>query len=202
MRKISFSPMLLLVILSHVLITGSFASLWTFCFALLHEAGHLLAMLLFHDRISQIRFRSFGICIETQSAVDVDYEQEIVIALAGPLMNGIVSLICSVLYLFWQQSDTLFLFCLLNLVLCIINLLPLYPLDGGRVLFFSLLHRLDPFRAEKCMRALMLISVPIMLLFSLGLLWVSGFNASLLLIALYLLIFVSGWSQLGRGGKM
>ncbi len=201
MKKISFSPMLLLVVISHILITGSFMSLWTLGFALLHEVGHLLMMLLFHDRIARIRFQSFGICIEAQNAMDVDYEQEILIALAGPLVNGVVSLVCSALYLFWRQSDLLYLFCLVNLALCIVNLLPLYPLDGGRVLFFAMLHRMELNRAECCMRGIMLLSVPIMCLASVGLFLVSGFNLSLVAIALYLMLFISGWSLLGRGGK-
>ena len=159
-------------------------------------------MTVFHHRVSRIRFRSFGICIEVQNAVDVDYEKEVIIALAGPLTNGIISLICSGLYLFGGAGDTTFLFCLLNLALCIFNLLPIYPLDGGRVLYFAMLHRMDMDRAEKCMRSFMLITLPIMLLFSIGLFWVSEFNASLLSVVVYLLVFLSGWSQLGRAGKI
>ena len=69
-------------------------SLW-FCLLLsacfLHELGHLLAMLLFHQKIRSVAVRGVGIVITPVPAYDA-YWKDIVIWLAGPAANFVAGL--------------------------------------------------------------------------------------------------------------
>ena len=92
------------------------------CAAALHEAGHL-AMLLW------LRQPVHSLCLGLQGAVlrtgPLRYRDELLAAAAGPAMN---------LALLLAFSRTLPRFALVNFCLLAYNLLPFYPLDGGRLL--------------------------------------------------------------------
>ena len=98
-------------------------SFWPFLSAILaHEAGHLFMLVLFRVPVHRLRLSVGGAVIET---VKTTYQQEVLIALAGPAMN---------LLLLATTSRYLPIFALVNLCLLLYNLLPFYPLDGGRML--------------------------------------------------------------------
>lgn len=101
---------------------GLFLQLFLVC--LLHECGHLLALRLFHRKIQQIRFCGAGITICPGSFYGA-YWQDILISLAGPLVNllfaGILLPSCQA-------------FGAMHLGLGLFNLLPFRCLDGGSVL--------------------------------------------------------------------
>lgn len=103
----------------------------------LHETGHVLTILLMRGRIERVRFGLAGIRIEVAG---LGYQQEALAALAGP--------VCSIAgFAVLRQS---FSECAaFSLSLGIFNLLPLFPLDGGRALRCALLLRLPPEKAEK-----------------------------------------------------
>ena len=88
----------------------------------LHELGHLFVLWLCKTPVHKLRFTLSGAVI--QSAPQ-GYRQEIITAAAGPLMN----LLLAVLLLHRIPEVAL-----LNLGLFLYNLLPIYPLDGGRLL--------------------------------------------------------------------
>lgn len=94
-----------------------------------HESGHLLLCHLLHRRIHRIRLSLQGACITVDP---LPYRQELLIATAGPAVNMVL------FFLFLHEAPP---FALLNLGLCLYNLLPFYPLDGGRILR-ALLHLL------------------------------------------------------------
>lgn len=86
-----------------------------------HESGHLIAIRLNHIPVSGIRISIFGAEISTGSMTAM---QELLAAGAGP--------ICSLLLLAFVPIFPVA--ALIGLVQGAFNLLPVYPLDGGRML--------------------------------------------------------------------
>ncbi len=93
---------------------------------LLHEAGHILAALYF-----RVPVREFGLAFAgayTRRAYATRRRHEILIAAAGPAMN----LLLVIPFLFLPQYGAQLALC--NLLLGIINLLPIPSSDGLRIL--------------------------------------------------------------------
>lgn len=101
--------------------------------ALLHECGHIFCagrMGYGCEKIKLLPFGAAAVCdIEGISPAD-----EIKLALSGPAVNAVICVICAGLWWFYPQTyaytDLVFY---ASAAMLAINLLPAYPLDGGRV---------------------------------------------------------------------
>ena len=94
-------------------------SAWTA--ALVHELGHLTALWLWDVRIHRVDVNGFGAKIETSP---MSAGEELCCALAGPAAGLIL----------WLFRGCFPLIGLCALLQSVFNLIPLYPLDGGRAL--------------------------------------------------------------------
>lgn len=104
----------------------------------IHELGHFFAMKLFRYKDLGIFFIPLLGAYVSGTKREVSQRESAIILLAGPLPGIALGIL---FYLLWQQDDSLalagisyyqvsMLFILLNLI----NLLPIYPLDGGQLL--------------------------------------------------------------------
>ena len=113
--------------------------IWFICASFAHELGHLLAMGLCGIPILGIKFSASGAVIK---AVFSDYKTEMICTFAGPVAGVIFGL--GLLRIVPGAA-------MVSLMLSTVNLLPLYPLDGGRVLK-AIMLRYVPEKADARMK--------------------------------------------------
>ena len=96
-------------------------------FALVHELGHLASGILLGLKVKSVNIMPFGVSINFEDYSNKYIMKKIIIAIAGPLMNLIIVIlgICNE----WEQ-DIIYS----NMLIGMFNLIPLYPLDGGRII--------------------------------------------------------------------
>ena len=87
-------------------------------YSFLHELGHLIALIILGHSADELRLSFFGAALRYGCALSK--AEELTVIAAGPLVN-------LMLYLILKDN--------INLSLLIINIMPVYPLDGGRILY-------------------------------------------------------------------
>ncbi|GLB58362.1 M50 family metallopeptidase [Cytobacillus sp. NCCP-133] len=101
-----------------------------------HEMGHAAAAALFSWRIKRIALLPFGGVAEMDEHGNRPLKEEIMVIISGPLqhiwMMGAAFLF---LELNWLPEHIFQLFIQFNLMILIFNLLPVWPLDGGKLVF-------------------------------------------------------------------
>ncbi len=131
---------------------GMAASLLLFTCVLLHELGHSYVAKKHGTNIQSITLFLFG-GVSSMEEIPRDPKIEFKMALAGP---GVSLLIGSILIIVYELFKTggpylrlVWLIGLLNIILAIFNLIPAFPLDGGRVLRAWLAGRMSYIRATR-----------------------------------------------------
>lgn len=127
--RISFHFSFFAVISIMLLLDGEGCLLLGFYACLLHEMGHLAAMLWLNVPLSEICFYGAGVKIVPKKSKLSGYGKELAVLAAGPLANIIV--FAAAYFLIGGQAAV---FGAVSLVTGLFNLLPLKGFDGGRML--------------------------------------------------------------------
>ena len=115
-------------------------------FALIHELGHLLAGILCGMKPEKLEIKPYGVSVSFK-LFPKDYNikigqgnkleiKKIIVALAGPLTNLLIIIVSLNLPI---EIFTKLMIIYSNILIIIFNLIPIYPLDGGRIVK-SILH--------------------------------------------------------------
>ena len=139
LRLIDIHPLLWVVIALSV-VTAHFLEV---CLLLgiifIHEMGHAAAASFFSWRIKRITLLPFGGVAEMDEHGNRPLKEETLVVLAGPLQHVWMVALAYGLVSFNLMSEDLFqLFLGYNLMIFVFNLFPVWPLDGGKLVFLFL----------------------------------------------------------------
>ena len=99
-----------------------------------HEICHAICAKKLGYKIGRINLLFSGAILEAESD-EFSFSDEIKIALAGPLFNLALSLMIVAFWWVYPESyDYTIDFCIINFAIFAFNILPFFPLDGGRIL--------------------------------------------------------------------
>lgn len=112
--------------------------------ALCHELGHYAVL---RSRGGWVRYMEISaLGANMQVAGRLSYGSELLAAAGGPAVNLLLAAALAALGRWWEP---LYLLAGAQGVLGCFNLLPILPLDGGRMLWLALCWRTDPFLADR-----------------------------------------------------
>jgi Zn-dependent protease len=135
-------------LLTAVLITLVFATV------VIHELCHSYIAKRYGVKIDRIVLLPIGGLSEMEE-IPKDPAQELRIAFAGPVSNLVIALVCYIVLIIFGSllsivvSGALYYFIIINLLLGLFNLLPAFPMDGGRILRAFLAERMSFIKATK-----------------------------------------------------
>jgi Zn-dependent protease/CBS domain-containing protein len=179
---------------SRPLLLGLVAAIGLFAGVVLHELGHSLVAIRYGFPIDSITLWILGGIAQLTDQPE-DWRQELFIALAGPAVSVAVGVLSYVVLVVLPTSLDFarFVFgylALMNVALAAFNMLPGFPMDGGRVLR-ALLARNRPFARATQLAAEVGKGFALLL----GLFGLFGGQILLILIAFFIYIGASGEAQ-------
>lgn len=119
-------------------IVGTAAAVGLFASVTLHELGHAWAAMRYDIKVESITLWILG-GLASLSEMPKEWNQEFWIAVAGPITSILVGVVgIGALYLI-PPSASLVVFAIgflavMNIILAVFNMVPAFPMDGGRVL--------------------------------------------------------------------
>ncbi|MFS1513867.1 M50 family metallopeptidase [Chengkuizengella sp. SCS-71B] len=185
-------PMFILVMLTSIL-SGNIGELITlFTIVFIHEMGHVVAAKNFGWEVKSVQLLPFGGVAEVETHRNTSAKEEIIVAAAGPLQNcwmiALVYLLqrTEMIDLVWSEY-----FIQANLMIALFNLLPILPLDGGKIVQALLSYKISYHNSLKyCAWNSLLMSVLIIAYACMDVFY-SGVHLNLLVIGFFLLY--SNW---------
>src|SRR5699024_7235473 len=129
------------------IITGTFVQLFIILsIVIMHELGHFFAAKRFGWRVDKIMLWAFGGVLQTDEYTTRPIKEEVIVTICGPLQHVLVFVLAYLLH--WTNCIPVSLLAEINhynVIILLFNLLPIYPLDGGRICF-ALLSAALPYR--------------------------------------------------------
>lgn len=192
---------------------GTVDILWSILFILtlfacvtLHELGHALAARRYHIKTSNITLLPIGGVAQLESMPEKPKE-ELVVALAGPMVNIIIGgLLYPILHLSggldeldvtrFSHHNFLPSLMVVNIWLAVFNMIPAFPMDGGRVLRALLSFKFERHVATR-------IAASIGQLLAIGFVFVGFFsNPFLIFIGVFIFLGAQGEAQYAQARSL
>ena len=116
-------------------------------FSILHEIGHIIIGFIFKMKPQKIEIMPFGLSVSFYTNFNDKHLtiKEIFVALAGPLTSLALTILCANIkfpYITIQEAVYS------NLLIALFNIIPIYPLDGGRIIKGILDLKVGPIEAS------------------------------------------------------
>lgn len=191
LKKVTVSiDILIFIFIITSLIMGFFVQyILTLGFIAAHESGHIIAAVKSGAGVYRLRILPVGLNAE------IDYircsrKERIIIYLAGPLTNIMLAFLLILLNACHFVGEGLMSVVYINMWLAFFNLLPLIPLDGGKIAVEFLSGHFGLFRANRQMRILSIMVSAGIICLGLVIFKQTLYNASAVLIGIYILLCI------------
>ena len=171
-----------------MVIDGTVYAVYAVGCALWHELWHVLILKIVGGGVQNFALRGFTMKL---AITNIGYSKETAVALAGPLASLTGFFVFSAI----EGKQAAFL-ALSNLALFAVNIMPIYPLDGGRALYCLLCKHLTLKTAATVTRIISCLFLLPLTAFSVIMLIRTGYNLSLMLICGYLGIMLIGLREI------
>ncbi len=194
LRKVRIHPASWLVVGIAVLTARFEGLLMLFTVVFIHEMGHAAAAAYYKWRIKSIVILPFGGALETEEYGNRSLKEELHVILAGPLQHIWLFGGAYLLYMAGLVDEHSFrTFAYVNGAVCLFNLVPAWPLDGGKLLFLLLSLRSTFLESHKQVlqwsMGMVFAALPVLLL-------LGSFNLNLFIILVFILFsVVMEWRQ-------
>jgi stage IV sporulation protein FB len=193
-RKIKINPYLWVIIFLGI-VTGYFRQLiLLFIIVLIHEMGHVLAAYYYRWRIKKIELLPFGGVAEVEEYGNRPFKEDFIVTIAGPLQH-IWMVAFAIVFHHYGVLDQRYYeqFVEFNVMIFTFNLLPIWPLDGGKLLFLLFAKH---FPYKQAHRFMLFSSFSFLVIFTSVFGYLFPFHLNLWIIASFLVItHYTEWKQ-------
>lgn len=200
-RKFNVNPAFFIILIWLIFATDIYVAVSYFLVIFIHELGHYYVAKYCGYKLSKFSLSPYGVSLSYYGQT-LEQKDEIYIALAGPVVNLAVALITVA---FWWMFPTFYLvsynFVEVNLIIALTNLLPAFPLDGGRV-FVSLFSNIVERRKALKITIIFNVVLSVMFFILFFVFCFINFNPSYLLFAVFLTMGVLDLNFLSKYEKI
>ena len=130
MKKVYISPFTLLMIVFSFYSQVMNEFLIAFVVAIVHEFSHLIVAAFLRYEVKKFKLMPYGACLELENDFKCQ-KDELLISSAGPFSNLIMLFFCVITKHLFNVNVLFFAYA--NIYMLILNLIPVVPLDGGRI---------------------------------------------------------------------
>lgn len=175
LNKIYFHPLFIIFAFIFVLI-GKFRFMSYFMILILiHETGHILVSLFFKWNIKKIIILPFGGLILYDININTPLIEDLLVSISGVIFQQLI-------YIFLSNYISFKYLSFINYFIIFFNLLPVYPLDGSKILEYFL-NILFPYKTSLKIISFLSIIINIILIFLL-------FNCNKLLVTIIIFLIL------------
>ena len=181
MKKLSFHPLFILLCVLLLIFSRFNIFFATLICVFTHEAAHYFAAKGYGYKLNVLTLMPYGAVLSGEGIRD---EEMFPVAIAGPALNLFFALVLVALWWIFPATYnyTLSLF-RINIALGAFNLLPLYPLDGGRIVLSFCKNKAKALKGLKI--ANIIASLLFMVLFIISSFWKINFTLGIVSVMLF-----------------
>jgi len=153
-------------------------------FCVIHEIGHIIAGVSLKMKPEKIELMPFGLCASFYTNFSDEHFKikEIFVALAGPITSLALVILCAYINI----PEAVYS----NILILLFNLMPIYPLDGGRILKWILHIKSGAIQSEYLINKISYITLIIItVISSIGVYYYKNVAIFIICIVLWLVAF-------------